>query len=100
MELKEAQINTIVYQKDGGEPEQRTIVPSFVPHRTIKAIDVGDLSAEDAEDTVQLLREYQQYYNEHIKQALNFESFVEKTYGKTITPKWRAFKVSNILEVK
>ena len=100
MELKETQINTIVYQKDGGEPEERTIVPSFVPFRNIRAIDVADLSDREAEEMVELLREYQQYYSDFISRAYNFETWVEQSKNKTITPKWRSFKLDNILNVK
>ena len=100
MELKETQINTIVYQKDGGVPEERTIVPSFVPFRNIRAIDVADLSDQEAEEMVELLREYQQYYSDFISRAYNFETWVEHSKNKTITPKWRSFKLDNILNVK
>jgi hypothetical protein len=100
MELKETQINTIVYQKDGGVPEERKVVPSFIPFRNIRAIDVANLPVEEAEEMVEMLREYQQYYADFISRAYNFETWVEHTKNKTINPKWRSFKLDNILEVK
>jgi len=97
--LKEAQINTIIYQKDGGGPEERTIVPTFSQH-VVKAFDVADLPLSEAEEMVELLREYKNYYEDYMSRAFGFEAWVEQSKGKIITPKWRSFKLSNILEVK
>lgn len=100
MELKHSEVNTIVYQKDGGQPEERKIVPTFVPHKVVKAVDVGDLTTEQAGEIVDLIREYSEYQAEHMKQMFNFETWAEHTKNKTVTPKWRSFKVENIVEVK
>lgn len=100
MELKQAQINTIIYQKDGGEPEERVIVPTYIPQRVVKALDIQGLPLNESEELVELLGEYQQYYADYISKAYSFEEWVEYTKNKTITPKWRSFKLSNILDTK
>jgi hypothetical protein len=99
MELKQNQIINILYKKDNQEtPEERVIVPTYVPPQVVKAIDVADLPAQESEELVALLREYQEYYSDHINKALNFEGWVEQTKNKTIIPKWRSFKLSNIID--
>lgn len=100
MELKIGQPACVVYQKDGGEPEERTVVPSYIPYPHVRTISLDGLSLEEAEEMVELVNQYQEYYATFIKQAFNFESWVEHAKNKTITPKWRALKLSNIVEVK
>ena len=100
MKLKVGQPVCIVYQKDGEEPTERTVVPSYVPYPHVRTIDLSSLSLEEADEMVGLVTEYQAYYADYLKQAFNFEAWVEHTKNKTITPKWRAFKTSNIKDVK
>lgn len=100
MELKIGEPAHIVYQKDGGEPEERIVVPTYIPYPNVRAISISDMPPEDAVEMVDLVNEYQEYYTTYLKQAFNFETWAEVTKNKTITPKWRAFKLANIKEVK
>ncbi len=88
-----------MYQKDGGVPEQRMVVPSFIPKQVVTVIDVGDMNAQAAEEVMELMKGYQDYHNNLMNTAFNFETWVEHTQNKTITPKWRTFKWANILSV-
>lgn len=97
--LTEGQLNTISYQKDGGVPEERVVVPSFVPTQTIKAIDVGGMNDVDVAEMVALASGYKEYYAALMNTAFNFETWVEHTHNKTVVPKWRSFKLANILKV-
>jgi hypothetical protein len=99
VELTEGKINTIMYQKDGGVPEQRMVVPSFIPQQVVTVIDVGGMDTQAAEEVVGLMKGYQEYRTNLMNTAFNFETWVEHTQNKTITPKWRAFKWANILSV-
>lgn len=100
MELKVGEVCKVVYQKDGDEPKERTVVPTYIPYPNVRTISLEDLTIEEAAEMVELVAGYQEYYANFIKQAFSFESWVEHTQNKTITPKWRAFKPSNIIEVK
>jgi hypothetical protein len=100
MDLKIGQPACIVYQKDGSEPEERLVVPTYIPYPNVRAVSLDGLEIEEAEEMVELVREYQEYYASHIAQAFNFESWAEQTKNKAIAPKWRAFKMANIKDVK
>lgn len=100
MDLKIGQINTLTYQKDGDEAKTRKVVATYVPYPNVRTIDVSDLSAEEASEMADMVTEFQAYYADFISQAFNFETWVEHTKNKTITPKWRAFKTTGIVSVE
>jgi regulatory protein YycI of two-component signal transduction system YycFG len=64
----------------------------------MKSIDVSELNPEQRAEMQALYKEYAKYYDDFIANSFNFETWVEHTKGKVISPKWRAFKLSNIKE--
>jgi hypothetical protein len=98
-QFKQGEFAKIVYLSETkDELSQRTIIPTFVPRQTMKSIDVSELTAEQKAEMQALYKEYARYYEEFLINAFNFETWVEHTKGKTISPKWRAFKLANIKE--
>lgn len=97
MQFKSGEVVNIIYVSETkNEITQRTIIPTFVPLQTMKSIDVSELSLEERVETQDLYREYAKYHDDYVANAFNFETWVEHTKGKIISPKWRAFKLSNI----
>lgn len=74
---------------------ERTVIPTFVPHRSFKAVDVSELSDEERTEMLALLEEYHAYYDERAKTIFNFEDWIEHTHGKKLKVKWRTFKLDN-----
>lgn len=97
MQFKQIEFADIVYLSEGrGEISQRTILPTTVPRQTMKSIDVSDLSADERLEMQALYKEYSKYYEDFLANAFNFETWCEHSKGLHISPKWRAFKLSNI----
>lgn len=94
MQLTEAQITSIIYESSSsGEITSRVIIPTSVPADFVRAIDVSELAPNDRLEMAQLHAEYRQYRDDFFSRCFNFETWVEHTTGKAITPKWRAFKL-------
>lgn len=100
MELTVGTACKLTYQKEGDEPKTRVVVPTYIPYPNVRTVSLEDLTAEEAAEMVELVNEYQEYYANALKQLFNFETWVEHSKNKTITPKWRAFKTSNIIQVE
>lgn len=96
MHLNEAEITSIVYEKDSGEQSARVIIPTFVPKDLIRAFDVSELDAAERQDLLQLYTEYKQYTAAFMENMFNFETWAEHTHNRTVKPKWRAFKVTGL----
>lgn len=91
----------IVYNNESKkETSTRDVIPTFVPRQNVKTIDVTDLNEEQAMKMRELFEEYAKYYDDFVANAFNFETWCEHSKGIFITPKWRAFKVANILDIK
>jgi hypothetical protein len=92
---------TIRYTKTSGETTVRTIIPTFVPPQNIKAVDVTELSADDAKKMESLVREYYDDYIESRKATtFTFEDWLSATGSSDVATKvkWRTFKLDNIEE--
>lgn len=98
--LKQNEPSAIKYTKKDGTITERVIVPTFVPNDTIKAIDVTELSTDEAADMVEALREYSEYYENATKTLFKFEDWITHVGRKTGTPKWRSFIKQNIVELE
>lgn len=97
MQLTENKITSIVYEsKSKGEISSRVIVPTSVPADFVRAIDVSDLQPQEREEMAQLYAEYREYREEFMSRLFNFETWVEHTKNKSVTPKWRAFKLDGL----
>lgn len=96
MNLTEAQIASIVYEKDGGDVSARVILPVSVPSTNVRAIDLSDVPPAEREEVSKLFAEYRAYKEAFMANMFNFETWVEHSTGKVITPKWRAFKLSGL----
>ena len=97
MQFERGELAIIVYFNESkNETTQRTVIPTLVPKSTMKTIDVSELTPVQCQELQELYQEYTQYYEDFMANAFNFETWVEHTKGKEISPKWRAFKLSNI----
>lgn len=96
MNLTRAQLATIIYEKTSGETTTRSIIPTALPTDLIRAIDVTELSPDDRNDLAALYVEYQEYVDTFMSSMFNFDTWIEHTYNKPITPKWRSFKSSGL----
>jgi hypothetical protein len=95
-------VSTIRYTKDTGETTARTIIPTFVPHQNIKAVDVTDLSADDTERMEVLVREYYEDYLEARKATtFTLEDWLHATGELDMSSKvkYRTFKMKNVEEI-
>lgn len=100
-EFKQGEFAEIVYLSEAKqETTERVIIPTFVPKQTMKSIDVTDLSYAERMEMQELYAEFAKYYEDYLANAFNFETWVEHSKGKVISPKWRAFKLSNIKDVR
>ena len=96
MNLTEAQIASIVYEKDSGDISARVILPVSVPSSNVRAIDLSDVPVLEREEISKLYMEYIAYKEAFMSNMFNFETWVEHSTNKVITPKWRAFKLSGL----
>ena len=100
-ELREGEFAEVIYHsKSKQETTRRTVIPTSVPGSIVRAIDLSDLSEEDRLEMLQLYKEYQEYFEAFVANAFNFETWAEHAKGKAISPKWRAFLVSNIVDAR
>lgn len=96
MKLTESTIANVVYKKASGEVTARTIIPTAVPRDVVQAIDVSEMAPDARIDLAQKHAEYRTYVKSHMERMFNFETWVEHTYGTSITPKWRSFTTSDL----
>lgn len=94
--LVSGKIVKLTYTNDKQETSDRVVIPTLVPKQNVTTIDVTTLTEEQQQEMSQLYTEYSEYYRDHMSKAFNFETWVEHTTSKNITPKWRALKLSNI----
>ncbi len=100
-DFKRGKLAQILYNNvSKKETTTRTVIPTFVPRQNVKTIDVTELSEGDRIKMQALFEEYARYYDDFVANAFNFETWVEHTTGENITPKWRAFKVANVLDIR
>jgi hypothetical protein len=96
MNLTEAQVATIIYEKADGEVTTRTIIPTSLPTDLVRAIDITELPLAEREQLLTLYTEYRQYVEAFKANMFNFDTWIEHTQGKAIAPKWRSFKSSGL----
>lgn len=96
MNLTEATLTTIIYEKETGDTSSRVIIPVSVPKPNVRAIDVSELEPDDREKLRGLYAEYRQYTEAFMAGMFNFETWVEHTKGETVHPKWRQFKLTGL----
>lgn len=96
MKLTEAEITTIIYEKENGETTSRTILPVSIPKDLIRAIDLSETDLSERAELQKMYEEYQWYVQNFMKTMFNFETWAEQAHGKEIKPKWRSFKVSGL----
>ena len=98
MNITESKLCNIEYTSDAtGDTTVRPIIPFSVPKDFIRAIDVSELSDEDAAAVVEMVARYKEYFSNHIKTAFTFEDWVAHTLNLHFEPKWRSFKISGIV---
>lgn len=88
----------IRYTKNGvREESDRTIVPTYVPEHTMKALDVTALPENEQERLAELYKEYEEYYHIAATQIFNFEDWLSHTQGDSSDHelKWRTFVTEN-----
>jgi len=88
----------IGYTKNGvREDDDRTIIPTYMPPHTMKALEVTNLSESEQERLSQLYDEYQEYYQQTAEQFFNFEDWISHTQGDSSDQeiKWRTFVIEN-----
>lgn len=84
-----------------GDVTERVIIPTRVPSRFVKALDVTKFTEEAREDLSKLLQEYTEYYTKQMQTIFSFEDWLEHTRGEgaRVDPLiWRTFVSSEILE--
>lgn len=74
----------------------RTIIPTFVPHQTVSALDISELTPDEQTETVALFSEYSEYHKQAHAAIFNFQTWVEHTKNKTIDVKFRNFQIENL----
>lgn len=89
----------VEYTSLKNETKIRTIVPTSTVNYNVSTIDVTDLSDDERQEVIDLYLEYDQYRRERLKQLFNFETWVEHTKNKTVTPKWRALGIERIGDI-
>lgn len=94
--LKAREITVVEYTNRNGEDTVRTILPTYVPEKNIKAIDVTSMDDEQRECLRQLFVEYTDYVDQHINKMFNFEDWVEHVANERLSLKWRTFKPENL----
>lgn len=97
LKFEQGELFDITYLSESkNEVTQRQIIPTSVPKTVMKAIDVSELSVGEQLEMKALYKEYAAYYANYMDNAFNFETWCEHSKGKTISPKWRAFRLDNI----
>lgn len=102
--MKANELTHIQYEKatdlggTKGEITERYVIPTFVPHPNIKAIDVTDLSDDERTKVQELYAEYTQYYKQAVSSLFTFEDWVSHTQGEDVNVqvKWRTFRTDNV----
>ncbi len=100
MSYKLHKTTPIKYTKGNGDVSSRSIIPTYVPVDNIKAVDVTELSTEDATKMETLVHEY---YTDYVagRMACMF-SFEDWLSAQGVSDdistkvKWRTFSVDKI----
>ena len=94
-------VSSIRYTKaDTGEITDRLIIPTTIPTKNVKAIDVTSLNDSQRDELETLHTEYSMYRNRAIQNIYNFEDWVSMTTGKDSPDvKWRSFLAENVEEM-
>ena len=97
--LKQSEVANIRYtKKNDGEVTERTVIPTFVPHPNIKAIDVTGLPLKEQQAVAWLYSEYTKYYQAAAKTLFSFEDWLSHTQAGAHAAedlKWRTFVLEN-----
>jgi len=90
----------VEYTKASGEVSERVIIPTFVPSKNVKALDVTTLSESDQKELEALLAQYAEYYELMQSRIYSFGDWLEQTSPATDKSllKWRTFKLDNLVE--
>lgn len=96
MQLTEAKITTIIYEKEDGTASSRVIIPVSVPKDLIRAIDLSDVELTERAEIGALFEEYKEYQAVYLKNMLTFEKWADHSHNKELTLKWRSFKTSGL----
>jgi len=88
----------VAYTKNSsGEKTDRVIIPTQIPTKNIKAIDVTHLSEAERSRIENMYKEYVLYYTLAVERLFNFEEWMEHTTYPSDQPiKWRTFIKDNI----
>ena len=79
-----------------GEVTERYVIPTFIPHPNIKALDVTDLPEDARKALAEQMKEYAEYYRQQVQTIFSFEDWLNHTRNEVFSPKWRTFKVDNV----
>ena len=88
----------IRYTKNGvREESDRTIIPTYIPTHTMKALDITGLPESEQERLSNLYADYQMYYQQRAEQIFNFEDWISHTERDSNDQvlKWRSFVLEN-----
>lgn len=69
-----------------------TIIPTDIPLDNVKALNVSSCNQQERQIIKNMCSEYQNYLNEHISKAFNFEEWIEQSYP--------SFDVNNVKWIK
>jgi len=88
----------IKYTKANGEKSDRKIISLNSIPKNLKAIDISDISQEDAEHLIEQYKNYNEYLENFDKTKMKFEDWYSMTNPNESlsTVKYRTFTVDNI----
>lgn len=80
-----------------GEITERYVIPSFVPAKNMKAIDVSKLKETERQRLLELFKEYNEYRELAMSTIFSFDDWLEQTSEPDIPlVAWRTFKMDNV----
>lgn len=82
--FKDHVINHIEYTNGKGETSEKRVIPTYVPKKNVKAINVSHLSEEQQAGFVVLVTEYQEYIKQQQANMFSFEDWIDQSYGEEI----------------
>jgi hypothetical protein len=94
--LKANHINNITYTNNNDETSDKKVIPIQVPLDAVLTIDVSDMDVAEAEQMLEYVQSYNEYYELHLKKVFKFEDFVEQSFNVELNPKWRKLMTSKI----
>lgn len=74
------------------EKSQRSIIPLNEIPETVTALDITDLSLDDADHLSNKMQEYQQYVDQHLSLMFNFNTWYEQTENKQLDKKFQKIR--------